>query len=37
MLMITKINRVIIYDIDTLKECGEIPIELLAGDSREPN
>lgn len=36
-LMVTKLNRVIMYDIDTLKECGEIPIELLAGHTREPN
>jgi hypothetical protein len=31
LLMVTKLNRVIMYDINTLKECGEIPIELLAG------
>lgn len=37
LLMVTKLNRVVMYDINTLKECGEIPIELLAGTSREPN
>ena len=37
LLMVTKLNRVVVYDSSTLKECGEIPIELLAGNSREPN
>lgn len=35
--MVSNINRVKIYDVDTLKEIGDISIELLKGETREPN
>ena len=37
LLMVTKLNQVVMYDINTLKVCGEIPIDLLPGSTREPN
>lgn len=35
--IITKVDRMIMYDVDTFQACGEIPIKLLPANSREPN
>lgn len=35
--LVTKINQVLMFDSTTFKQCGEIPIQLLDSDTREPN
>lgn len=34
---VTKIDKVLLYDLRTFEECGAIPIQLLTTESREPN
>ena len=35
--LVTQIDKVLMYDSDTFKVCGEIPITLLKTETREPN
>ena len=35
--MITKIDKVLVYDSDTFTQVSEIPIKLLKTETREPN
>jgi hypothetical protein len=35
--LVTRINQVLMFDSHTMKQCGEIPIQLLDSDTREPN
>jgi hypothetical protein len=35
--LVTRINQVLMFDSFTMKQCGEIPIQLLDSDTREPN
>ena len=34
--IVSKINKIVLYDANTFKEFGTIPIDLLKVDSREP-
>ena len=35
--LVTKIDKVIMYDSHTYEECGELPITLLKTETREAN
>ena len=36
-ILVTKIDKVLLYNLRTFEECGQIPVELLPTVSREPN
>lgn len=35
--IVSKVDKVLMFDVDTFKKRGEIPIKLLKADTREPN
>ena len=35
--LVTKVDKILMYDSDTFQHCGEIPISLLKTETREPN
>ena len=35
--LVSKIDKVLMFDSDTFQKCGEIPIKLLPTETREPN
>ena len=35
--LVTKVDKVLLFDLKTFEECGKIPIKLLPTESREPN
>lgn len=35
--LVSKIDKVLMFDSDTFQQCGEIPIKLLPTETREPN